>query len=158
MFTKKRIIIIIGLVVLLVLVCTVSVRCTYFSGDVGECLSIAFFEKQKLSGIDRVVIEDFTGKKVETTNKDFISRLCDKTTVATRSSAPHGGYDKWIYMYRGEELVRTMKWADCCNHLEIYEGDALHWLFTPAGGSSEVGYVQLPKDLIADMNALFETP
>ena len=159
MFTKKRIIIAITIfVVLIFLFSTVSIRNTYFAGEHGECLSIAFFEKPKMWGVDRVVIEDnwgyYYGDCVEIAASELVNQIVKETTVASYATSEKAIYPEYrIHLYNGDKLIRSMKW-DGADYVEVYEADELHWLFTPKGGVAEVGMVKLSTNLKLELKAL----
>lgn len=163
MATKKRIIIAITIVaVLIFLFSTVSIRNTFFSPGADECISVAFFEKTKMWGVDRIVIEDDWGddygNHVEITDTELVDRIVKETAVATHSTSAKRVFGEyWIHLYNGDRLIRSMQW-DGGDYVEVYEADALHWLFTPIGGSNEVGIIKLPTDLKFELRALVDAP
>ena len=153
MLTKKRIVIVSTIfVVLILLISIVSVRFS-FDKKAGMGLSVAFFEKWKMLSVDRIVIETDAGKQIEITDSAIINKILDETTIATHGTSKHGHYERWIYLYNGDNLVRTMKWSTCGDMVELYDADAFHWLF-PTEGTAEVGLVYLTEDLVDTLEAL----
>lgn len=156
MFTKKRIIIItICLLVFTFLITSVSFRCS-FDRRAGMGVSVAFFEKWKMWSIDRIVIETDTGKEVEITDSVMVDKIIDETAIATHGiSSKHGHYERWIYLYDGDELVRSMKWSTCDDMVELYEEDACHWLFA-VEGEGNIGRVYLSEELVDKLEQLID--
>ena len=134
----------------------VSIRNNFVDDQYGECISIAFFEKQRLWGVDKIIIESEDGNVIEITEKQLISDILDETAVATHASSPHGNYERSIYLYNGDKLVRSMKWTACCDTIEVYRADACHWFITPGGGTADVGFVYLSEELITKIDTLLE--
>lgn len=158
MTTKKWIITIsICLALLLFLITSVSIRNNFVDDQYGECISIAFFEKWKMWTVDKVVIETDTGKRIEITDSELVEDILDETTVATHATqSKHGNYHRWIYLYDGDKLVRSMEWTQCCDTVEVYEADAGHWFITPDGSTADVGFVYLSDELVDEIDALLE--
>lgn len=123
-----------------------SVRCTLFSKEYGRCLSIALMGKRELRGVDKAVItyQDGTGT---ITNPEVLNRLVEETRTAAYGGS-HGGKDATIELYRGDELVRTMYFSECCNTVTVYETDATHWIFSWwIVDTYEYGYVNISDEL-----------
>ena len=121
--------------------------CSYFSTDNGS-ISFSMFGKLELRGVDKMVIS-VGEEQFVVTDADLLEQVVDETRVATH--ADHGGLNdqKQIDLYRGDQLVRSMNWGDCCNSMRIYEEDLTHWLI---GGKA--GYVMLSNDLYDKLDAL----
>ncbi len=138
---------------LIFLITCVSFRQTIIPGGAGECISIAFFEKQKMRTVDKVVLNVWVGKErksVTVTDKNLIREITKEVTVATHTDlkvAPWGSID----LYSKDELVRSMVWNG--EDLEVYEEDLTHWLiFTTTG----VGITTLSDELADKLHALLE--
>lgn len=107
----------------------VAVGCGYWD-DAGSCLSLAF-DKHKVRGVDRVVLRvgDTT---VEVTDRELIRQLKEELMVAGRTDlrVPHARDGKYILFYRGDELVRQMRWeyGPDAHWVEVYTEDAAHWV------------------------------
>lgn len=111
--------------------------------------SIAF-DKQAMQSVDRIVIR----------TKDAEYKIADvalvKDIVSETSAATHMNFscpcDKWIDMYCGERLLRSMGWSSCCDAVNVYDTDAMHWVISMEG-IEEGGSVYLSADLVAALNA-----
>ena len=137
---------------LIFLITCVSFRQTIIPGGAGECISIAFFEKQKMRTVDKVVLKGSIGKvrSVTITDKDLIREITKEVTVATHTDlkvAPWGSID----LYSKDELVRSMVWNG--EDLEVYEEDLTHWLIFSTTG---VGITTLSDELADKLHALLE--
>ena len=114
----------------------------------GGCISFSLFGKLELQGVDKMVIS-VGEEQFVVTDADLLEQVVNETRVATH--ADHGGLNdqKQIDLYRGDQLVRSMNWGDCCNSMRVYEEDLTHWLI---GGKA--GYVMLSNDLYDKLDAL----
>lgn len=122
------------------------------SNPKSKCLAISPFGKLEIMGIDKAVIT-VDGETVTVTDTELLNRIVDETKVATEAvSCDHGLKDRTIDLYRGDKLVRSMKWYDCQDLVRVYDADLTHWIFSPA---TEAGYVELSKELVKDLEALF---
>lgn len=152
---KKRIALIAALCVgvyalaLVVLYFTGCVEIRSSSGY-GKCISVAFFEKQKLAGVDKIVISNRIGLEKHSlviTDEEIVQRVLEETTIADRADIVCND-DMQIDLYIGDKMVRSMTWGTCCHVIRLYREDALHWLFARGGGGE--GCVYMSRDL-ADM-------
>ena len=140
---------------LIFLITCVSFSQTMIPGGAGECISIAFFEKQKMGTVDKVVLTVRVGmepKSVTVTDKDLIREITKEVTVATLTDlkvTPMGTID----LYSKDELVRSMVWNIHGKDLEVYEADLTHWLIFSATG---IGITTLSDELADKLDALLE--
>ena len=148
---------------LIFLIPCVSFSQCFFDGVPGECISVAFFEKQKMRTVDKVVLNMLVGKErksVTVTDKDLIREITKEVTVATRTDlrvAPTGSID----LYSKDELVRSMRWSIGAQLVAVYQEDLTHWLITPnifhfCEENNDVGVVTLSDELADKLNALLE--
>lgn len=151
---------------LLFLVTCVSFRQTMISGGPGECISVAFFEKQKMRTVDKVILRVYVGKEeksVTVTDKDLIREITKEVTVATHTGlkvTPMGCID----LYSKDLLIRSMVWNKDGKDVAVYEEDQTHWIITPNifgyRGAKErkddVGIVVLSDGLAEKLDALLE--
>ncbi len=160
----KRIIICISLALVgvftAILISSANCRSTFSAGGTGECLSITFFEKQKLKKIDKVVLTDTTNgenKVVTITDKELIREIVEETAVADRANLGCGKTDRrQINLYHGDKLIRTMKWSDTSERMvNVYNSDLTHWLITPPFVFfNNEGWVELSVELDQKLTAL----
>ena len=141
-------------VLLLLLIAFVDVQ-MQFSGA-GECISVAFFEKQKMAKADKIVISA-EGKEIIITDTGLIRELVDQTTVATHANLGCGK-NRQIDVYNGNKLIRSMKWGTCCDAVKVYETDIFHWLLSPTDlegiNGRNSGWVFLSNELVNKLDAL----
>lgn len=146
-----------GMCVLLVaFLCCGLVSCNLLSGDYGACLAISPFGRLELLGVDKAVVT-VDGETVTVTDGELLSRIVDETKVATHANVCDDSMSvRTIKLYRGDRLVRSMKWSDCAGMLRVYEADLTHWILQELGaGYHQTGYVELSDELIRELEALF---
>lgn len=134
----------------------VSFYQNFFSGQYGRCISIAFFEKQKMEAVDRIILTA-EGKEIIITDMSLIQEIVAETTVATHVNV--GCMEnRQIDAYCGNQLVRSMAWGTCCDEIKVYEADGAHWLFAPddmnVKNQGNTGYVYLSKGLANRLNSI----
>ena len=151
---------------LVFLITCVSFRQTMIPGGPGECVSIAFFEKQKMRTVDKVVLNVWVGKErksVTVTDKNLIREITKEVTVATHtgiSVTPTGSID----LYSKEVLLRSMVWYREAKDVEVYQENRTHWIISPnifgyrgaKESNDDVGIVTLSDELADKLNALLE--
>ena len=143
---KKRLLIFTFILVLIICLTTfVQVSMNLFATEpFADCLSVAFFEKQKMASVDKIVVV-MGDKEAVITDASIMKEVAEVTSLAT-----HVGYgcpsEAKIYAYDGEKLIRSMDWSITCNHIKVYESDWLHWLLNMDGWAKE-GYVIMPVEL-----------
>ena len=145
----------VGVLVVAFLCCGLA-SCNLLSGDVGKCLAISPFGKLELLGVDKAVVT-VDGEAVTVTDPALLERIVDATKVATHANVCDDSMkDRTIELYRGDRLVRSMKWSDCAGMLRVYEADLTHWIFQEVGaGYRQTGYVELSDELIRELDGLF---
>lgn len=146
--------------VLLCLIPHVSFRQTWFPSEPAACISLTFFEEQKMRTVNKVVLTRPKGKVVTITDMDLIDEIVKETAVATHANwgcSETGEYR--IDLYNNDQLVRSMTCADCCRTVHVYDADITHWILFPAydrsSGKNE-GWVELSKELERKLDALLE--
>lgn len=139
---KKRILIIAGcLCVILILSQFVAVSTAGAFTEGGGCFSVVF-DKAFVLGADRIVIRE--GEKIVTiTDKALVREIALEFVVANRTDLCGYHADKWMDIYNGDQLVRSIRWNACCELAEIYEADAAHWVFP---SYSNIGQVELSRE------------
>lgn len=131
---KWELLVILALLLLaLILIPNVSIA----SGlkDAGGCVSVSF-DKWDMMNADKLVIK-IGAAEYTTTDTDFIRQFAQETVAGTHTDycCANTEYDKWIEIYKGDRLVRRMRWIQ--NHDAIaYEADAGHWVLFGDEGHS----------------------
>lgn len=120
--------------------------------DNGGCISVAF-DKSSMKKADRIVIRA-DEKQYEITDPDVISMIVSETMVATNTDLRYPNTDRWIDVYSGNILVRSMMWADNHDTIIVYNRDSIHWIYPSVDGA---GIVCLSKDLVEVLNAIMKT-
>lgn len=139
-------------VVLLVLALTANMGVNINLFGNGGCFSAAF-DKSSMKKADRIIIR--TGEKqYEITDPDVIHMIVSETMVATNTDLRYPNTDRWIDVYSGNTLVRSMRWADNQDTIIVYNRDSIHWIYPSVDG---VGIVYPSKDLIVVLNKMVNT-
>ena len=140
----------------LFLITCVSYSRTY--NGVQGCISIAFFEKQKMRTVDKVVLR--TGEKAVTiTDMELVNQITSETIVATHTGIkfPPNGY---IDLYSGDVLVRSMVWGIGAQTVKVYEVDHTHWvmisLWDWGNQSKNPALAYLSDELAEKLNTLLK--
>ena len=110
------------------------------------CIS---FDKWDMMTADKVVVWN-SGNQYTVTDPEFVRQLTRETTVAAYNeqyccASETGG---WIEIYKGDRLVRRMRWATG-HSMVAYEADLLHWVFF-----GKEGHASLSNELIEKLNEL----
>lgn len=139
---KKRILIIAGcLCVLLILSQFIGISTAGAFTAGGGCFSVVF-DKALVLSADRIVIREGV-KTVTITDKALVREIAAEFVVANRTDLCGYHADKWMEIYNGDLLVRSIHWNACCELAEIYEADAFHWVFP---SHSNIGQVYLSRE------------
>ena len=149
--TKKLIVLLTSLSVLILIIVLLVLNVSFgMSTGAYAAVSVAF-DKQTLQSVDRVVIRA-NDAEYELTDTALVKDLVAETSVATHMafSCP---CDKWIDLYCGERLIRSMGWTSCCDAVNVYDTDAMHWVIS-IEGIEEGGSVYLSSDLVTTLNSL----
>lgn len=114
--------------VLVILIATILLNVSVAGRPVfaGGCISVTF-DKWDMMRADKVIIH-FDGKQYTVTDTKFIRDLCKETLAGTLSSYCCSDFDDgWIKIYRGDRLIRRMRYIE--NHEAFaYEADPAHWV------------------------------
>ncbi|MBQ6851706.1 MAG: hypothetical protein IJO04_01565 [Oscillospiraceae bacterium] len=133
---------------------SVSYSRTYDS--VEGCISIAFFEKQKMRTVDKVVLRT-SEKTITITDPNLVREVTGETSVATHTGVkfPPEGY---IDLYSGDVLVRSMLWGIGTQTVKVYEVDLTHWVIVPllVDQSKNPALAYLSDELAIKLNMLLE--
>lgn len=97
-------------------------------GDAGGCISISF-DKWDMQRADKVMIY-YDGEQYTVTDPEFIQALTTETLAGTFSEYCCSHFeDGWIEIYRGDRLIRRMRYIE--NHGALaYEADIAHWVLS----------------------------
>lgn len=139
-------------IVLLLLLLTANVAISVNPLDNGGCISVAF-DKSLMLKADRVIIR-VGEKKYEVTDSDVVRKIVSETKVATNTDLRYPNTDRWIDVYYGSVLVRSMMWEDNHDSIIVYNSDKLHWIFPTMEGD---GIVEPSEELIEMLNAILST-
>ena len=147
---KKVIVLLTSLSVLILFIVLLALNVSFgISTGAYAAASIAF-DKQAMQSVDRIVIKT-KDAEYEITDAALVKDLVSETSAATHMnfSCP---CDKWIDLYCGDHLIRSMGWTSCCDAVNVYDTDAKHWVIS-IEGIEEGGSVYLSADLVAALNA-----
>ena len=147
---------------LIFLITCVSFRQTIIQGGTGECVSIAFFEKQKLRAVNKVVLT-YEDKVVTITDMDLIDEIVKETMVANRANLGCAKVNgRQIDLFSDDELIRSMKWSSCCQDtVYVYNSDSTHWILFSGyqlnrNHTAHEGWAEISKELLNKLNILLE--
>lgn len=148
---KKIIVLVTSLCILILAITLLALNVSIgMSTGAYAAVSIAF-DKQAMQSVDRIIIRA-NGAEHEIADVALVKDLVAETSAAThmKFSCP---CDKWIDMYCGERLVRSMGWTSCCDAVNVYDTDAMHWVVS-LEGIEDGGSVYLSSDLVTALNSL----
>lgn len=150
--TLKRCIVITLLISILLFFLTcvsVHIKCT---GMWDDCISVAFFEKQKMDKVDRIILRKFSKESIEITDLSIVKEIASETTISTHANQKMPA-DASIELYSGDRLIRSMQWSIDLGLVQVCEKpDATHWLITRKifsfqDQSENEGFVFLSEEL-----------
>lgn len=135
--------------VVLIVLPAVSAAVSMNPSDNGGCFSVAF-DKAAMRSADRAVI-CVNEERYEISDPALVREIADQTLAATNTDLRHPNTERWIELYRGDRLIRRMRWEDNHGGIVVYEADWLHWVFPSDSGE---GLVYPSEELLAQLNAL----
>jgi hypothetical protein len=146
---KKRIIaclVCLGLALLLVLFLNVSISGAPHMAGGAICIS---FDKWDMLRADKIIISCH-GKTYTVTDPAFIRAFTQETLAGTYSDYCCANLnDGWVEIYRGDRLLRRMRYI--ANHDAFaYEADAAHWVLF-----GEEGHAFLTKETWEQLHEFF---
>ena len=115
-------------------------------------MSVAF-DKQAMQSADRIVIR--TGEsEIQITDPAILAQIVKETAAATHTkvTCPE---ERWIDVYCGDRLIRSMGWSGCCDTVNVYDSDASHWVIS-VEGMEDGGSVYLSQELVTKLNSLLD--
>jgi len=140
--SKKTVIILVFILTFIILsFFCVSISINPF--DNGGCFSVTF-DKFPMLIADRVVIR-VGDKKFEITDNEMVCEVTSATICATNTDLRYPKTNRWIDIYCGNILIRSMRWEDNHNGIIVYHADIFHWVFPSINGD---GLVYPSIDLI----------
>jgi hypothetical protein len=146
---KRWILLSAAISIALLLLINVGVSCNPFDG--GGCISVTF-DKLPMMLADRAVIR--VGEKhYEITDRDFVRQITTETRCATNTDLCYNKTDRWIDIYCGNTLIRSMMWESEHNGIIVYEAGVFHWVFPSAEGQ---GIVDPSNDLLQNLKQVTE--
>ncbi len=114
-----------------------------------ECITVVF-DKFSMKDADRVVIR-VGSAAYEVTDRALVDEITDATLYAERwGQCCDENTDRWIEVYRGENLVRRMRWEANHDSVLVYEPDGGHWIL----GTQEPGQAYLSEELMERLEAV----
>lgn len=121
---KRKIIILCLAVILPILFLNMGID---MDTDAGGCLTISF-DKFSMLTADRLVVFDGE-REVTITDADFVRRFTGETVAGTSKAycCMHLDGGAWVEVYKGDRLVRHMRYIE--NHDALaYDADLFHWV------------------------------
>ena len=152
MFQKKKWIRI-CLISLTLILLIVSFLCISISGEplmAGGAVCISL-DKWDMLRADKIII-GFQGETYTVTDSEFIRAFSQETLAGTRYEyCCSNENDGWVEIYRGERLLRRMRYI--ANHEAFaYEADSTHWVLF-----GKEGHAFLSKDLWEKLHETIRT-
>lgn len=122
-----------------------------FSSAGGDCIAVVF-DMAAVMDADKIVYREGT-REVTITEPDTVKKIASQFVVANRAGLCPSQDDRYLYIYNGDKLLRSLRWRCCEEIVDIYEEDATHWLFPP---ECHTGQVELSRDFLNYLDSLFE--
>ena len=151
---KRRVWIVIGCIIVIILIASqfVGVHIGIFDSGGGSCISVAF-DKMSVITADKIVYR-VGDQEITITDPATVRYIADHFVVANKGGLCPSQDNKWMYIYNGDRLVRSMRWRCCEEIVDVYKPDALHWVFPSEAG---IGQVELSKDFLVYLDSLIQT-
>ena len=128
MSQKKKWIIfsLVSLCLILLIALSLSVRISGEPGMAGGAVCVSF-DKWDMLRADKIII-GYRGQIYTVTDPAFVQAFSQETLAATYSAyCCSNSDDGWVEIYRGNRLLRRMRYI--ANHEAFaYEADAAHWV------------------------------
>ena len=150
---KIRTVIIILLAAILLVVSSqfIAIHSGVFSSAGGDCFAVVF-DKAAVMGADKIIYQA-GDQELVITDPDTVRKIASQFVVANRAGLCNAQDDRYMYIYNGDRLVRSLRWRCCAEIVDIYEEDAAHWLFPP---ECHTGQVELNKEFLAYLDELLQ--
>ena len=144
--------ILIILIVFLILSRFIAINNGLFSSAGGSCFAVVF-DKNDVLNADRILYQ-VGNQRFEITDPDTVRKIASEFVVANRAGLCNAQDDRYMYIYNGDKLVRSLRWRCCEEIVDIYEEDAAHWLLPP---ECHTGQVELSKEFLAYLDDLLSS-
>ena len=123
---------IIACLVIVCLLMLIHVDVCFNTRDGGGCISVTF-DKLQMMNADRAVIR-VGDKSYEITDDELIRQITAETRVATNTDLCNHNTDRWIDIYCGDTLIRSMMWENNHDGIIVYHADICHWVIPSDSG------------------------
>ncbi len=129
----------------------VAVNFGLFDSTGGSCISVVF-DKHSVVTADRIVYR-VGEQEITITDPDTVQYIAKHFVVANRAGLCPAQENRWMYIYNGDKLVRSMRWRGCEEFVDIYQADITHWLLP---SETKTGQVELSREFLDYLDALME--
>ena len=123
-----------------------------FSSVGGSCIAVVF-DKASVMGADKIIYQ-VGEKEITITDQGTVKKIASQFVVANRAGLCNSQDDRYMFIYNGDKLVRSLRWRCCEEIVDIYEEDATHWLL-PA--ECHTGQVELSREFLDYLDTLLES-
>lgn len=130
----------------------VAVHFGLFDSAGGSCISVVF-DKHSVITADRIVYR-VGDQEITITDPETVGYIAKQFVVANRAGLCPSQQNRWMYIYNGDKLVRSMQWRACEEFVDIYEADSTHWLLP---GEVRTGQVELSREFLDYLDSLMES-
>lgn len=130
----------------------VAIHNGLFSSVGGSCIAVVF-DKASVMGADKVIYQ-VGEKEITITDRETVKEIASHFVVANRAGLCNAQDNRYMYIYNGDKLVRSLRWRCCEEIVDIYEKDVTHWLL-PA--ECHTGQVELSREFLDYLDTLFES-
>lgn len=141
------------IILLLLLFLNVSVHFNPFVN--GGCFSITF-DKLPMLLANKAVIRVGEDSYVITDIR-LVHKLTSETICATHTDLRYPNTDRWIDIYCGRTLIRSMRWENLHDGIVVYnvhnDSSILHWILPTDGGD---GIVYPSEELISKLESMIK--
>lgn len=143
---------IIACLVIVCLLLLINVDVCLNTRDGGGCISVTF-DKLPMMIADRAVIR--VGEKgYEITDDELIRQITSETRVATNTDLCNHNTERWIDIYCGDTLIRSMMWEDYHDGIIVYHTGIFHWVIPSDSG---LGIVYPSEELLQKLEEIIES-
>lgn len=141
--------IVLGCFVVVCLLLLVNAAVCFNTNDGGGCISVSF-DKLPMLIADRVVIR-VGEQSYEVTDMELVRQITSETKVATNTDLCNHEIDRWIDVYCGDTLIRSMMWEDYHDGIVVYHAGFLHWIIPSDSG---LGIVYPSEELLQKLEEI----
>lgn len=121
-------------------------------GDqVGGCTSVVF-DKIALNSANRILV--YEGNQVSIiTEKSVVGEIVDMFLVADCTDMGQIYTDRYLEIYSGNSLVRTVRFSQDGTFVKLYDADMTHWVF---GSTGKAGQLTMSTETMERLNQLIK--